>query len=92
MDNIKHGEKSIILKILFHTEKLDNPKLAWSTGKIYAQTNKARGIRVMPNPTTFNSIEEIIPALMKKLKEHGIELVKSEKGQKILINKDKYLK
>jgi hypothetical protein len=92
MKNIKHGDKSIILKVLFHTNNLESPKLAWTTGKVYIKTNKSRGIRVKPDPKIFNSIEEITSALMKELKEHEIVLVEDKKGQKIIVDKSNYIK
>jgi len=85
----KHGDKSIILKVLFHANELDNPKLAWVNGKIYIKTNKARGIRCEADPTTFNSVEEILPAIMTELKKYGIDLITRKRE---IVDKKQYLK
>jgi len=85
----KHGDKSIILKVLFHANEIDNPKLAWTTGKIYIKTNKSRGIRCDANPTPFNSIEEIVPTIMRELKKYNIDLLESDRK---IVDKKKYLK
>jgi hypothetical protein len=91
-EEIKHGEKSIKLTVLFHTNGLDNLKMAWVNGKVYATTNKSRGIRPTEDPIPFNKVEQIVPALMKVLKQNGIELVMEEKGKKvILVNKEDYI-
>ena len=91
-DEIMHGEKSIKITVLFHTNGLDNLKTAWVRGKTYATINKARGIRPTENPSIFNNIEEILPSIMKVLKENNIELVQMKNGDRVIIDKKKYIK
>lgn len=85
----KHGEKSIILKVLFHANELDNPKLAWVNGKVYIKTNKSRGIRCDSDPTPFNSIEEIVPSIMKELEKYKVDLINRKRE---IIDKNKFKK
>lgn len=91
-EEIKHGEKSIKLTLLFHTNNLDNLKMAWVNGWVYPTTNKARGIRPVNAQFAFNRVEEIVPAIMKSLRQIGVELVIGDKKTRVLVNKEDYIK
>ena len=79
MEDIKHGDKTITLKVRFWANQLDSEKVAWDSGVVHAVTNRSRGIRNDENPIPFNNLNDVTKAIKKCLIKHRINLVDNKR-------------
>lgn len=79
----------IKMTVVFHANNLENQKMAWVSGEVHVVTNRARGIRTTNDPIKFSDVAGISPAILRKLKEHGVVLVKKIGDQTVLVDKCK---